>query len=104
TAAGTYTAPRFTTARHRPARTRMEVIMSIDDILNSLPTKEDIANAIGRQGRHSSSTDVTSALGIFGTGVLLGAGLALLFAPKRGSELREDITQRLHELRKGASN
>ena len=32
-----------------------------------------------------------TAFAIFGTGMILGAGLALLFAPKAGSELRSDL-------------
>ena len=31
-------------------------------------------------------------------GASLGAGLALLFAPKKGSELREDLKNRINDL------
>jgi len=37
---------------------------------------------------------MSSMLGAFGAGILIGAGLALLFAPKAGSELRQDIENR----------
>ena len=40
--------------------------------------------------------------GKFILGAGLGAGLALLFAPKKGSELREDLKNKLDELLKKA--
>ena len=39
-----------------------------------------------------------SGAGKFILGAGLGAGLALLFAPKKGSELREDLKNKLDEL------
>ena len=68
--------------------------MTIEDIIHALPTKEDLARQIGLQTQTSS----TSALGVFGIGVLLGAGLALLFAPKPGTELRQDIAGKVGEV------
>ena len=41
-------------------------------------------------------------VGKFVLGAGLGAGLALLFAPKKGSELREDLKNKLDELLKEA--
>lgn len=72
--------------------------MKLDDILQALPTREDIANAVGLQTRSSVSADVLSAFGIFGAGMLLGAGLALLFAPKPGRQTRHDIAEKVGEL------
>ena len=43
-----------------------------------------------------------SGAGKFILGAGLGAGLALLFAPKKGSELREDLKNKLDELVKKA--
>ena len=43
-----------------------------------------------------------SGVGKFVLGAGLGAGLALLFAPKKGSELREDLKIKLDELLKKA--
>src|SRR4051794_17011873 len=73
--------------------------MNIEDLLQSLPSREDIANAVGMQQRSSfsSSNEFLPALGIFGTGMLFGAGLALLFAPKSGSEMRQDIGEKVQE-------
>ena len=39
-----------------------------------------------------------TAFAIFGTGMILGAGLALLFAPKAGHEIRHDIAEKVGEI------
>ena len=41
-------------------------------------------------------------IGKFVLGAGIGAGLALLFAPKKGSELREDLKKKLNDLLKKA--
>lgn len=41
-------------------------------------------------------------LGSFVVGALIGAGLALLFAPQTGTETQEEIKQRARKLRDGA--
>lgn len=69
--------------------------MKIEDILQALPSREEIASAVGLEARPSASGDILTALGIFGTGMVLGAGLALLFAPKTGEEVRRDLAERL---------
>ena len=51
--------------------------------------------AIGLQPRRSATEFILPVIGIFGVGVLVGAGLGLMFAPKRGSELRGDIGRRV---------
>jgi hypothetical protein len=78
--------------------------MSIEDILNSLPSKEEIAQAVWKQTRQEPSGDFASALGIFGAGALLGAGLALLLAPKSGTELRQEVAERLHTRREQSAD
>jgi len=40
---------------------------------------------------------------VFGAGLLVGAGLALLFAPSSGRELREEIGERAADLRDRAA-
>jgi len=78
--------------------------MTIEDILNRLPSKDEISNAIGLQPRQTITTEMIAALGAFGTGIVIGAGLALLFAPKTGRELRQDIADRLGDLGTGLTN
>jgi len=72
--------------------------MKIEDILAALPSKEDIASAVGLEARSSATGDMLTAFGIFGTGMILGAGLALLFAPKAGHEIRHDIAEKVGEI------
>lgn len=52
---------------------------------------DDILSAMGLQTRRTSTDYLMPALGIFGVGVLVGAGIGLLFAPKSGSEIRSQI-------------
>ena len=72
--------------------------MKIEDMLQALPSREDIATAIGLRARASTAGDMFTAFGIFGTGMILGAGLALLFAPKAGHEIRHDIAEKVGEI------
>jgi hypothetical protein len=50
--------------------------------------REDMLRRIGLQQRTPTS-DVFTGLGLFAVGVLVGAGLGLMFAPKRGDEMRQ---------------
>ena len=72
--------------------------MKIEDILQALPSREDIASAVGLEARSSTTGDMLTGFAIFGTGMLLGAGLALLFAPKAGHEIRHDIAEKVGEM------
>ena len=72
--------------------------MKIEDILAALPSKEDLASAVGLESRGSTAGDMFTAFGIFGAGIALGAGLALLFAPKAGHEVRHDIAEKVGEV------
>jgi hypothetical protein len=71
--------------------------MSIDDIVNAL-SKENFATAIGLRPAASMTGDLVTALSLFGTGMILGAGLALLFAPMAGREIRSGIAGQVGEL------
>jgi gas vesicle protein len=70
---------------------------TIETLLQSLPSREDLAHAIGYETRHSSALDIVPALSLFGTGMLFGAGLALLFAPKSGQDMRRDLSQTMQQ-------
>lgn len=56
--------------------------------------RDDLLDIIGLQ-RKSTTDWIAPTLGALSVGILLGAGLGLLFAPKAGSELREDLTKRI---------
>ena len=71
--------------------------MKISDISNL--SKEDILAALGLESKATTTERVLGSIGIFGVGLLVGAGVALLLAPKSGEDLREDLGQRLRNLR-----
>lgn len=72
--------------------------MDIKDTLGRL-TKDDALAAIGLETRKSVMEYVWPAMGLFAAGLVVGAGLGLVFAPKSGRELRGDIGDRAVALR-----
>ena len=58
-------------------------------------SKEDLLDALGIEGERSW---IPAALAGFGVGCVVGAGVAMLLAPKSGRELRENIAQKGREL------
>jgi hypothetical protein len=73
--------------------------MKLQDVKNL--EKDDVLAMLGLQARESDTARWLGALGTFGVGILVGAGVALLLAPKAGRELRNDIGRKL---RRGESN
>jgi YtxH-like protein len=73
--------------------------MKLSDVSNL--SKEDIFSVVGLASKRSTTERVLGALGFFGVGLLVGAGAALLLAPKSGQGLREDIGKRLRQGRNG---
>ncbi len=49
-----------------------------------------------------NDTNYIAAAGLVCAGVVIGAGAALMFAPKSGAELRADVRQRARRLSSGA--
>ncbi|MFL5263366.1 MAG: YtxH domain-containing protein [Anaeromyxobacteraceae bacterium] len=56
--------------------------------------REDLLNRIGL-AEHDPASDFFSGLGLFAVGILVGAGLGILFAPRPGAELRTQVTERI---------
>jgi len=63
--------------------------MKLTDITDL--TSEDLLAAIGLATRQTVSARLLSFAGAFATGALVGGIAALLFAPKSGRGLREDL-------------
>ena len=61
-------------------------------------SRDDILERLGLQRVPSTGSYVLPALGFFGVGMLVGAGLGMIFAPKAGSELRGDIKHKASDL------
>jgi hypothetical protein len=57
-------------------------------------TKEQILERLGLTAKPDFIDYLLPAAGIFAAGILLGAGLGLMMAPKPGAELREDLAAR----------
>jgi hypothetical protein len=68
--------------------------MKLNDIRNF--SKDDVLAALGLQTRTSAVSTVFGSLGLIGLGMVIGAGAALMMAPKSGRELREDLSTRLN--------
>jgi len=68
--------------------------MKLQDIRNM--DKDDFLGLLGLESKHTVTHQLLSTLGTFGIGLLVGAGVALLLAPKAGSELRHDLRTKLH--------
>jgi hypothetical protein len=57
--------------------------------------RDDLLDLIGLEMRRSTGDRLVPALALFGAGILVGVGVGLMLAPKPGSELREDLRERL---------
>jgi hypothetical protein len=57
--------------------------------------KDALVSKLGLEPKASAGDKLISALGLFGVGVLVGAGVALLLAPKSGKDLRDDIRNKV---------
>lgn len=79
--------------------------IDLKDVLDALlrsgrdlvPGRERIQEALGLAAPRGDGTLAT--LGVFGAGVFLGAGIALLLAPRTGAETRRVLGERVEELR-----
>ena len=74
--------------------------MKLEDIRNM--DKDDFLGLLGLQTKHSFTNQLLGTLGTFGVGLLVGAGVALLLAPKAGNDLRHDLRAKLHREGKSA--
>jgi len=75
------------------------MMMQATDLTRNLPSAEELLRAIGLQRSRSNGGDLLGGVAVFGAGMLVGAGLALLFAPTSGAEVREQLGSKLEEVR-----
>ena len=73
--------------------------MKLQDITNM--DKNDVLGMLGLEARRSQSNRMLTTLGTFGVGLIVGAGLALLLAPKAGSDLRQNLRAKFRREGKG---
>jgi YtxH-like protein len=67
--------------------------MNLKDLRNL--DKDDVLGLLGLETKSSTGSYLAVTLGTFSVGLLVGAGLGLMFARKSGRELREDLRGRL---------
>jgi len=67
--------------------------MNLKDVRNL--DRDEILGLLGLEKKPSPGATLASALGTFGVGLLVGAGIALILAPKSGPELRQELRDRL---------
>ena len=65
--------------------------------------RDDILAALGLARRRSLQNDWLPAVGLFAAGIAVGTGVALLLAPKTGSDMRRDIRSRANDLTRRVS-
>jgi hypothetical protein len=68
--------------------------MKLNDIRNF--SKEDVLASLGLQTRPTALGSVAGALGLLGLGLIVGAGAALMIAPRPGKQLRKELGDRLN--------
>lgn len=55
--------------------------------------REAVMNALNLESRRSTGSRILWGIGLALGGAVIGAGIALLLAPKPGTELRKDLLQ-----------
>ena len=70
--------------------------MKLKDLRNY--DKDDILEMMGLQTKSSTGAWLAGTLGTFGVGLLVGAGIGLMLAPKAGAELREDLRDKFRRI------
>jgi len=66
-------------------------------LYDALPSRDELQDQLRDvlPGQRRDSSDMVASVALLGIGMLVGAGIALLLAPKSGGELRADLGRRL---------
>ena len=76
--------------------------MKIEDVLRALPSKEDIASAVGLEARSSETGDMLTGFAIFGTGMILVPDWRCCCAPKAVTRSATTLPRRSRDWRASA--
>jgi hypothetical protein len=66
--------------------------------------KDDLLNLLGLETRRTTTDFIFPVVAIFGVGLLVGAGVGMLIAPRPGKELRADLAGRLQRAPEAIAN
>ncbi len=66
--------------------------------IDATPQLEKLLSSLGLEQRKTTTDYLLPAVGIFAAGMIAGGVLGLLFAPKAGRELREDLNRKAQGL------
>lgn len=69
--------------------------MTLTDVVRSLPASRDLLESAAHALRPAPHRSVAAHFGTLGLGLAVGAGIALLCAPKSGRDLRRQLSARL---------
>jgi hypothetical protein len=76
--------------------------MKLQDLKNL--DKDELLGLLGLETKPSVTSEVVNTLGTFAIGLLVGAGVALLLAPKDGRALRQDIRTKIQRGKETLNN
>jgi len=72
--------------------------MTFTEIVRSLPASRDLVHSAVLALRPAPRRSLAGHAGTLGIGIALGAGIALLCAPRSGRELRRQISTRFDDI------
>ena len=70
--------------------------MDMHDILEHFPSRNEMMRSLQRHMPHQDNS--LEMVGVFGAGLVVGAAVALFFAPRTGRELRDDVREQAGRL------
>ncbi|MBK7973920.1 MAG: YtxH domain-containing protein [Deltaproteobacteria bacterium] len=70
--------------------------MDMHDILEHFPSRNEMMRSLQRHIPHQDHS--LEMVGVFGAGLVVGAAVALFFAPRTGRELRDDVREQAGRL------
>ncbi len=74
-------------------------MMTIADLASRAPSAYDLLYRMGLERRRSRAMRAASRAGWIGVGMALGSGLAMLFSPRSGPEVRERLGEQAKRAR-----
>lgn len=74
-------------------------MMTIADLASRAPSTYDLLHRIGLERRRSRALRAASCVGWLGLGMAVGGGLAMLFSPRSGPEVRERLGEQAKRAR-----